>query len=50
VVEAAQTVSSQTSEMPRVANAQLETRQVSASLDATMRELAQHANTAQWVG
>jgi hypothetical protein len=50
VVEAAQTVSSQTSEMPRVANARLETRQLSASLDATVRELAQHADAAQWIG
>jgi hypothetical protein len=50
VAEAAQTATSQPAEAPRITNAKLETRQLSGPMDAAMRELTQHADTAQWVG
>ena len=37
-------------EVPRIENAKLETRAVSASLDATIREIAATAGKAEWVG
>ena len=50
VIEAAQTAPPQTAEMPRITNAKLETRQISASLDAVMRDLTRQSDTARWVG
>jgi HEAT repeat protein len=41
---------SQVAEVPHIENAKLETRATSASLDATMREIAGTAEKAQWVG
>ncbi len=40
----------QAAETPRIENAKLETRAVSASLDATIREIAATAERAEWVG
>src|SRR5260370_8744159 len=40
----------QAAEVPRVENAKLETRTVGASLDATLREIVNAAEKAEWVG
>ena len=40
----------QAAETPRIENAKLETRALSASLDATIREIAATAERAEWVG
>ena len=40
----------QPSEAPRIENAKLETRAISASLDATLREIAATAEKPEWVG
>src|ERR1700741_4492421 len=40
----------QPAEAPRIENAKLETRAVSANLDATIREIAATAEKAEWVG
>jgi len=40
----------QAAEAPRIENAKLETRAVSANLDATIREIAATAEKAEWVG
>ena len=40
----------QASEAPRIENAKLETRAISASLDATLREIAATAEKPEWVG
>jgi HEAT repeat protein len=41
---------SQGTDAPRIENAKLETRSVSSSLDATLREIAATAEKAEWVG
>jgi HEAT repeat protein len=46
----ASTASTQSAESPRIDNAKLETRAVSASLDATMREITKTAEKPEWVG
>jgi HEAT repeat protein len=40
----------QAAEMPRIENAKLETRPVTATLDATFRELAAKAEKPEWIG
>src|SRR5882762_11431073 len=40
----------QAAEAPRIENAKLETRAVSANLDSTIREIAAAAEKAEWVG
>jgi HEAT repeat protein len=48
--EQASPASSQGADSPRIENAKLETRAASASLDATMREIAGAADKAEWLG
>jgi hypothetical protein len=48
--EQASPASSQRADSPRIENAKLETRAASASLDATMREIAGAADKAEWLG
>jgi hypothetical protein len=50
VVEASQDSSARAADMPRLENAKAEIKAVSTSLDATIRELAQHSDKTQWVG
>ena len=50
VQAAAQSLTPQAVEMPRVENANVETRAVSGSLEAAMRELTRRSDKALWVG
>ncbi len=46
----ASSAAAQATEAPRIENAKLETRAISASLDATLREIAATAEKPEWVG